>query len=80
MLDITSFGVKSPDWKVVWFKYRAKQFGNGLLWRVVILQEEFVSMAKDYANTLTFSHSIGMDSRATHLKCVCPRMSRYACY
>ena len=42
MLDITSSDVKSSDWKDIWFEYTAKQFGNGLLWRVVILQEEFV--------------------------------------
>ena len=55
MLDITSSHVKNSDWKDVWFEYTAKQFGNGLLWRVVILQEEFVSVTKDYANTLMFS-------------------------
>ena len=29
---------------------------------------------------LVFNHSIGMNSRATHLKFACPRMSYYACY
>ena len=33
---------------------------------------------KQLANV--FNHSIGMNSRATHLKFVCPRMSHYACY
>ena len=55
VLDITSSGVKNSDWKDVWFEYTRKQFGNGLLWRVVILQEELVSVTQDYANTLMFS-------------------------
>ena len=55
MLDITFSDVKTSDWKDVWFEYTAKQFGNGLLWRVVILQEKFASVTKDYANTLMFS-------------------------
>ncbi|CAB4011881.1 Hypothetical predicted protein [Paramuricea clavata] len=54
MLDITTFEVKASDWKDVWFENTEKQRGNGLLWRVVILQEEFVSDTKDYANTLMF--------------------------
>lgn len=60
MLDITSSDVKSSDWKDVWFEYTAKQLGNGLLWRVVMLQEEFLPDTQNYANTLmfTFNHSI----------------------
>lgn len=58
MLNITTSGVKCSDWKDIWFEYAAKQFGNGLLWRVVVLREEFVPITKDYANTLmfTFNH------------------------
>ena len=33
-----------------------------------------VYMAKNY------HHSIGMNTRATHLKFVCQRMTHYACY
>ena len=55
MLDVTSSDVKCSDWKDVWFEYTAKQFGNGLLWRVIMLQEEYMSITKDYANTLMFS-------------------------
>ncbi len=55
MLDITTSDVKASDWNDVWFTYTAKQRGNGLLWRVVILQEEFMADTKDYANTLMFN-------------------------
>ena len=55
MLDITASDVKSSDWKDVWFEYTTKQRGNGLLWRVVILQEEFRVDTKDYVTTLMFS-------------------------
>ena len=55
MLDITTSDVKASNWNDVWFAYTAKQRGNGLLWRVVILQEEFMSDTKDYANTLMFN-------------------------
>lgn len=59
-LDITCSDVKSLDWKDVWFEYTAKQFGSNLLWRVVILQEEFIPDTQDYVNTLMFcfKHSI----------------------
>ena len=55
MLDITASNVKSSDWKDVWFEYTTKQRGNGLLWRAVILQEEFRVDTKDYVTTLMFS-------------------------
>ena len=55
MLDITTSDVKASDWQSVWFEYTAKPRGNGLLWRVVILQEEFMQDTKDYANTLMFN-------------------------
>ncbi len=55
MLDITTSDVKASDWNDVWFPYTAKQRGNGLLWRVVILQEEFMPDTKDYANTIMFN-------------------------
>ncbi len=55
MLDITTSDVKASNWNDVWFAYTAKQRGNGLLWRVVILQEEFMPDTKDYANTLMFN-------------------------
>ena len=55
MLDITTSDVKAFDWQSMWFEYTAKQSGNGLLWRVVILQEEFMQDTKDYANTLMFN-------------------------
>jgi hypothetical protein len=55
MLDITTSDVKASDWQSVWFEYTAKPRGNGLLWRVVILQEEFMQDTKDYENTLMFN-------------------------
>ncbi|CAB4022233.1 Hypothetical predicted protein [Paramuricea clavata] len=55
MLDITTSDVKASEWQSVWFEYTAKPRGNGLLWRVVILQEEFMQDTKDYANTLMFN-------------------------
>ncbi|XP_028416609.1 uncharacterized protein LOC114540684 [Dendronephthya gigantea] len=54
MLDITTSDVKASDWQDVWFEYTAKQRGNGLLWRVVILREEFLSDTRKYVNTLMF--------------------------
>ena len=54
MLNLSSSDVKSSDWKDVWFEYTNQQKGNGLLWRVVILQEEFNLDTKEYANTLMF--------------------------
>ncbi len=57
MLDISISDVKASDWKDVWFEYTAKQIGNGLLWRVAILQEEFMPDTQDYANTLMFNFS-----------------------
>ncbi len=57
MLDISISDVKASDWKDVWFEYTAKQIGNGLLWRVIILQEEFMPDTKDYANTIMFNFS-----------------------
>ncbi|XP_028408388.1 uncharacterized protein LOC114530930 [Dendronephthya gigantea] len=57
MLDIASSTVKASDWKDIWFEYTSKQLSNtnGLLWRVVILQEEFRPHTDQYANTLLFS-------------------------
>ncbi|XP_028408603.1 uncharacterized protein LOC114531116 [Dendronephthya gigantea] len=57
MLDIASSTVKASDWKDVWFEYTSKQLSNanGLLWRVVILEEEFRPDTDEYANTLLFS-------------------------
>jgi hypothetical protein len=57
MFDITISHVKASDWKEVWFEYTAKQRANGLLWRVVILQEEFMPDTEDYVNTLMFNFS-----------------------
>ena len=55
MLDISTSDAKASDWNDVWFPYTAKQRGNGLLWRVVILQEEYMPDTKDYANTIMFN-------------------------
>ncbi|XP_028415632.1 uncharacterized protein LOC114538996 [Dendronephthya gigantea] len=56
MLDITTLDVKSSDWKDIWYEHTSKQrTSDGLLWRVVILKEEFLTDTKDYANTLVFN-------------------------
>ena len=55
LLDITTSQVKASDWQDVWFQYTAKLRGNGLLWRVMILQEEFAPDTEDYVNTLMFN-------------------------
>ncbi|XP_028412120.1 uncharacterized protein LOC114534847 [Dendronephthya gigantea] len=55
MLDITTSDVKASDWQDVWFEYTARQSGNGLLWRVVILKEEFIFDTREYMNTLMFN-------------------------
>ncbi|XP_028415634.1 uncharacterized protein LOC114538998 [Dendronephthya gigantea] len=56
MLDITTSDVKSSDWKDIWYEHTSKQrASNGLLWRVVILKEEFITDTKNYANTLVFN-------------------------
>ncbi|XP_028412154.1 uncharacterized protein LOC114534878 [Dendronephthya gigantea] len=54
ILDISTSDVKACDWQDVWYEYTAKLRGNGLLWRVVILQEELVD-SQEYANTLMFN-------------------------
>ena len=55
MLDITTSDVKASVWQNIWFEYTAKPRKNGLLWRVVILQEEIMKDTKAYANTLMFN-------------------------
>ena len=55
MMNITKSDVKASAWKDVWFEYTRKERENGLLWRVVILQEEFLPGTKDYVNTLMFN-------------------------
>ena len=55
MLNITKSEVKASAWKDVWFEYARKERENGLLWRVVILQEEFLPDTKHYVNTLMFN-------------------------
>ena len=59
MIDFSTSDVKHSNWQDIWFEQTAKQMRNGLLWRVVVLQEEFVSNFDDYSNTLmfTFKHS-----------------------
>ena len=56
-LNIATSTVKASDWKDIWFEYTSKQLSdaNGLLWRVVILQEEFRPDTCEYANTLLFN-------------------------
>ena len=54
MLDITTSDVKASDWTDVWCEYTAKQRGSGLLWRLVILKEEFQADTENYMNTLMF--------------------------
>ena len=55
MLNITTSVVKSSNWQDVWFGHTSKQRGNGLLWRVAVLKEEFSPDTKEYANTLMFN-------------------------
>ena len=56
MLNISISDVKASDWKDVWFEYTSKRRGHrDLLWRVVILQEEFMPDTKEYVNTLMFN-------------------------
>ena len=55
ILDITASDVKSSDWKDVWCEYTTKPRGNSLLWRTVILQEEFIVDTRDYVTTVMFS-------------------------
>ena len=54
MLNITKSDVKASAWKDVWFEYTRKERENGLLWRVVIFQEEFLPDTK-HENTLMFN-------------------------
>ena len=55
MMNITKSDVKASTWKDVWFEYTRKERENGLLWRVLILQEEFLPGTKGYVNTLMFN-------------------------
>ena len=70
MLNITSSDVNSSDWKDVWFEYTAEQLGNGLLWRLVILEEEFIPDTEDYVTGLMFSfHHAIIDGVSTVRLC-----------
>ena len=56
-----------------------------LIWRIYMMAYMLISFNKDFtvfelSCTKTQVHSIRMNSRATQLKFVCPRMSYYACY
>ena len=77
MLNISISDVKASDWKDVWFEYTSKRRGKrDLLWRVVILQEEFMPDTKDYANTLMFNFN---HSSIDGVSCVkfCKQFLRY---
>ena len=55
MIDFTSSEVKASQWNDVWQEVAFKERGTRLLWKAVILQEEFLSEAKCYMNTLIFN-------------------------
>ncbi|XP_046863647.1 uncharacterized protein LOC124457430 [Xenia sp. Carnegie-2017] len=55
MMDISTSEVKASKWKDVWFEYTKKQARNGLLWRLVILQEEHSLHSGEYVNTFMFN-------------------------
>ena len=55
MIDFKSSEVKARHWQHVWNEVASKQRGTRLLWKGVMLKEEFLSEAKCYANTLIFN-------------------------
>ena len=55
MIDLTSSEVKARRWNDVWQEVALKERGTRLLWKAVMLQEEFLSEAKCYTNTLIFN-------------------------
>ena len=55
MIDFTSSEVKASQWNDVWQEVAFKERGTRLLWKAVLLQEEFLSEAKCYMNTLIFN-------------------------
>ena len=55
MIDFTSSEVKASQWNDVWQEVAFKERGTRLLWKAVLLQEEFLSEAKCYTNTLIFN-------------------------
>lgn len=64
MLNITTAGVRASHWKDVWFEYTQKPIRNGLLWRITILQEEFLQGTRDYTIMCNFHHAC-MDGTST---------------
>ena len=57
MIDFKSCHIKSREWKKVWYEITSKPWGTGLLWRAVMLQEEFLPETQHYRNTMIFNFS-----------------------
>ena len=57
MIDFKSCQIKSREWKKVWYEITSKLWGTGLLWRAVMLQEEFLPDTQNYRNTIIFNFS-----------------------
>lgn len=55
MIDFSCSDVRASEWQDVWDEIASKRRGNGLLWQVVLLEEEFLSETEAYANTLIFN-------------------------
>lgn len=54
LIDFTSSNAMAREWQNVWYGIASTQRKTGLLWRTVLLKEEFLSETDSYANTLIF--------------------------
>ena len=56
-IDFTTSDVKAREWQDMWYDFTSSRHGSGLLWRAVLLQEEYIPGTEIYINTLVFKFS-----------------------
>ena len=58
-MEFTTSDCKACQWQDVWYSFTSSSRGSGLLWRAMLLQEEYIPDSEVYMNTLVikFSHS-----------------------
>ena len=56
-IDFTTSDVKAREWQDMWYDFTSSPHGSGVLWRAVLLQEEYIPDTEIYINTLVFKFS-----------------------
>ena len=56
-LDFTTSDVKAREWQDMWYDFTSSRHGSDLLWRAVLLKEEYIPVTEIYINTLVFKFS-----------------------